>query len=193
LLVNGINSPILRSAIASPIAAATGHIVGGTANGMIFEGNSFWTAAENSLDGIGKSVAFGTALGVTTTIAVSYANGINPFNGNRNQLVYRAGEKAEEVIGGKCAVAGTAKHEYATELIKRYQSIYGDRGLETKFRFNNGIGNRGILDVYSPKNNIIYDWKFGYSNTTILQLLNTPQMIKYYNNFNSPTITIFKY
>ena len=80
-LVNGVNSPILRSAVVSPLAAGAGHIAGGTTANLII-GQSFGDAFSNSLSGIGKSMIVGGALGVVSTIGISYASGINPWNGN---------------------------------------------------------------------------------------------------------------
>jgi hypothetical protein len=80
MLVNGINSPILRSAIVSPLAAGAGHIAGGTTAGLL-QGQSFNTAFENSFKGIGNSMLMGAALGVTTTVGMSFAKGVNPITG----------------------------------------------------------------------------------------------------------------
>jgi RHS repeat-associated protein len=80
MLVNGINSPIARSAIVSPLAAGAGHIAGGTTAGML-RGQSFDAAFKNSFDGIGKSMLIGTAVGISTTVGMSYAKGMNPLNG----------------------------------------------------------------------------------------------------------------
>jgi hypothetical protein len=80
ILVNNVNSPILRSAVVSPIAAGAGHVAGGTTAGLL-QGQSFGEALENSFEGVWGSMAMGLAIGVTTTIAVSYANGINPVTG----------------------------------------------------------------------------------------------------------------
>ena len=79
-VVNGINSPILRSAVVSPIAAGAGHIAGGT-TANLFGGQSLNEAFLNSFKGIGQSMLINGAIGVGTTIAVSYASGINPLNG----------------------------------------------------------------------------------------------------------------
>ena len=81
-LVNGVNSPLLRSAIVSPIAAGAGHIAGGTTANLL-AGQNLSDAFANSFDGIGQSLALGTALGMTSTIATSYASGINPLTGER--------------------------------------------------------------------------------------------------------------
>jgi hypothetical protein len=106
------------------------------------------------------------------------------------QLVQRAATKAEDAIGGTGRFAGTAKHNYATNLLERYQSIYGNRGLQFKVPFDNGPGNRGVLDVLDNTNGIIYDWKFGYPGMTPGQLNMTQQMLKYQRNFGLPTQVI---
>jgi RHS repeat-associated protein len=80
ILVNGVNSPVLRSAIVSPLASGAGHVAGGTTVGL-FQGQNLGEAFVNSFDGIGKSMAIGGAIGVASTIGVSYANGINPWTG----------------------------------------------------------------------------------------------------------------
>jgi RHS repeat-associated protein len=102
-------------------------------------------------------------------------------------LVQKSATKAEAAIGGTGRFAGTAKHTYATELLKRYQRRYGDRGLRFGVSFNNGPGNIGRVDVLDRTNSIIYDWKFGYPGMTPAQLNNTPQMLKYQRNFGLPT------
>jgi guanyl-specific ribonuclease Sa len=49
-------------------------------------GQNFGEAFINSFDGIGKSMAIGGAIGVATTIGMSYANGINPWTGKELQV-----------------------------------------------------------------------------------------------------------
>ncbi|MDR7212729.1 hypothetical protein [Flavobacterium piscis] len=106
------------------------------------------------------------------------------------ELVQKAATFAERAIGGTGRFAGTAKHNYATNLLERYQSIYGNKGLQFKVPFNNGPGNRGFLDVLDNTNGIIYDWKFGYPGMTPAQLNMTPQMLKYKRNFRLTTQVI---
>lgn len=96
------------------------------------------------------------------------------------QLVQKAATLAEKAIGGKGPVSGTAKHKYASRLLERYQAIYGDRGLATNVRFNNGVGNRGVLDVLDSANGIIYDFKFGKA------VMRSAQYNKYFTNFGLP-------
>ena len=81
LLVNIFSSPVLRSAIVSPLAAGAGHVAGGT-TANLFMGQSLDDAFTNSFGGIGSSLAIGGAIGIASTIGVSYASGINPWNGN---------------------------------------------------------------------------------------------------------------
>jgi len=80
--INGfsVKSPLLQSAILSPVSAGAGHIAGGT-TANLFAGQSFNEAFNNSFKGLGKSMAFGGALGVSTTAGVCFAKGINPLNG----------------------------------------------------------------------------------------------------------------
>ncbi|WP_165798557.1 DUF4225 domain-containing protein [Chitinophaga costaii] len=96
------------------------------------------------------------------------------------QLVQKSATLAERAIGGTGGVAGTAKHQYASKLLNRYQSIYGNRGLETGLYFNKGVGNRGFLDVIDYTNGIIYDFKFGKA------VMSPAQYNKYFNNFGLP-------
>lgn len=74
---------------------------------------------------------------------------------------------------------GTKKHQYAKELLERYQHKYGDRGLrlEEPIRLDNGQYIRP--DVVDYKNNIIYDYKFGFPNRTPEQLNMSFQMQRY--------------
>ena len=80
MLVNNANSPILRAAVASPLASGAGHIAGGTTVGLL-QGKSFDEAFANSFDGIGKSMLIGGGIGVATTVGGCFWRGINPLNG----------------------------------------------------------------------------------------------------------------
>ena len=74
------------------------------------------------------------------------------------QLVQKSGQKAFMAIEGKGPQVGIARHKYASNLLKRYQGIYGDRGLKPGYRSKD---NKAILDVMDDNNLMIYDWKFG--------------------------------
>lgn len=106
------------------------------------------------------------------------------------QLVTRAGEIAERSVGGTGRLAGTAKHKYATDLLKRYEDIFGSRGFEYGKQFNFGPGDRGVFDVFKRSSTTIFDWKFGYPGKTIPQFMQTPQMLKYQRNFPNYIIEI---
>lgn len=77
---------------------------------------------------------------------------------SNSELVIKAGQKAYNKIPGKGPIVGTARHQYATKLLQRYQKIYGDKSMRFKVRSEDG---KAILDVLDKKNKIIYDWKFG--------------------------------
>jgi hypothetical protein len=79
-LVNNVSSPLLRSAVVSPLAAGAGHVAAGTALG-IMNGQNVSDAFSNSFKGIGTSMAVGGALGVASTVATCYVNGVNPLTG----------------------------------------------------------------------------------------------------------------
>ena len=66
--------------VVSPISAGAGHIAGGTVAGL-FQGQNFDDALSNSFEGLWQSMAFGTAIGVSTTLGVSYAQGVSPWTG----------------------------------------------------------------------------------------------------------------
>ncbi len=62
------------------------------------------------------------------------------------QLLTRVAQKAETAIGGTGRFAGTEKHAYANNLLNRYQSIYGNRGLQSNQYLNGPVG-KGFIDV----------------------------------------------
>jgi hypothetical protein len=95
------------------------------------------------------------------------------------ELVSQAAIRAEGAIGGTGRFAGTTKHTYATTLLKRYQDIYGNRGLVVNKYFNGKFG-RGFLDVHDVTNGIIYDFKFGQP------FMKASQFSKYSNTFGQP-------
>jgi len=106
------------------------------------------------------------------------------------QLVTRAAQKAETANGGTERFAGTAKHTYANNLLSRYQSIYGNRGLEFNQYFNNntliGLDNRGFLDGVNRQTMTIYDYKFGNA------VMSNSQFLKYSRNFEGYSIQIIR-
>lgn len=101
------------------------------------------------------------------------------------QLLTRAAQKAETAIGGTGRFAGTAKHTYANSLLSRYQSIYGNRGLQFNQYFNGPAG-RGFLDVVNHRTMTIYDYKFGSA------VMGNSQFLKYSNSFPGYSIQIIR-
>jgi RHS repeat-associated protein len=101
------------------------------------------------------------------------------------RLVTRAAQKAETAIGGIGRFAGSAKHTYANNLLSRYQSIYGNRGLQFNQYFNGPAG-RGFLDVVNHQTMTIYDYKFGSA------VMGNSQFQKYSNSFPGYSIQIIK-
>ncbi|MGX5687417.1 DUF6443 domain-containing protein [Arcticibacter tournemirensis] len=101
------------------------------------------------------------------------------------QLVTRAAQKAETAIGGTGRFAGTAKHTYANNLLSRYQSIYGNSGLQFNQYFNGPAG-RGFLDVVNHRTMTIYDYKFGSA------VMGNSQFLKYSNSFPGYGIQIIR-
>ncbi|MEZ4912416.1 MAG: hypothetical protein R2774_16320, partial [Saprospiraceae bacterium] len=116
---------------------------------------------------------------------------IKSFLGTRGvmtelQLVTRATQKAETAIGGSGGVAGTLKHTYAKKLLSRYQSRFGGNLSLGSNYFNNGISNRGFLDVVNHSTKTIYDFKFGGA------VMNNAQFLKYSRNFEGYSIHIIR-
>ncbi len=146
-----LNHPVTKTAIHGLVFVATGGI----------EGTASLYTAGRSLLTRGAGLAAKPAL-------------------TNAELVQSVATRAENAIGGTGRFAGTAKHTYATNLLERYQSIYGSRGLEVNKFFNNGVGNRGFLDVLDNANGIIYDFKFGNA------VMSRAQYTKYWNNFGLP-------
>ncbi|WP_111959597.1 RHS repeat-associated core domain-containing protein [Chryseobacterium lathyri] len=105
---------------------------------------------------------------------------------SNEQIVSQAAVRAENAIGGTGRFAGTSKHTYATTFIKKYQGMYGNRGMEVNKYFNRAFG-KGYLDVHDTSNGVIYDFKFGKP------VMGTSQFNKYYNTFQQPIRIVDQY
>ncbi|MCI9843341.1 RHS repeat-associated core domain-containing protein [Flavobacterium pectinovorum] len=148
----------------------------------------------NELSGFEANMKIVSAVPMTKVASIATNSGIKGISMmssralTNGQLVESAAIRAERAIGGVGGVAGTAKHQYASTLLNRYQRIYGNRGLETGLSFNNnlrlGAGNRGFLDVIDHTNGVIYDFKFGKA------FMSRAQYNKYFNNFGLPIYII---
>ena len=187
-------------------AASTGFIPGatiGTAGGAtsgfvlntgnsLMDGERFGGALQSGLMGGLTGGIFGGLTGGLIGGAQALQHGRDFWTGKITNctLVQRAATVAESNVGGKGAVAGTKKHEYATKMLRKYQKIHEKRQLyfkEYKVDVNN---KKHILDVLDKKNKIIYDWKFGYPNRTPSQLNLTPQMENYRKLWGYPSEVI---
>ena len=107
----------------------------------------------------GDKLNFSLSLAAVIPVAGNFATGTRILGKLSNrELVYAAGLRAFKNIPGKGHAVGSMRHTYATNFLKHYQGIYGDRGL---IMGKASRGRKAILDVIDINNNIIYDWKFG--------------------------------
>ncbi|MGW0131588.1 polymorphic toxin-type HINT domain-containing protein [Streptomyces sp. NPDC003299] len=96
-------------------------------------------------------------------VACSCSGSTNPTT---PALIQAIATRAQMRLGGRGAVSGTAKHAYADVLLRRYQGIYGNRGLITEQSYLRGVqvprGTKGSArpDVFDPTSGIVYDYKF---------------------------------
>lgn len=104
------------------------------------------------------------------------------------QLVQRAATFADDFVPftKNAGVTGTLKHQAANRYLHLYQLRNGSRGLQTNFYFNNGVGNRGFLDVVNHSSKTVWDFKFG--NAT----WGPGQLLKYQRNFPGYNISIMR-
>lgn len=197
--VAGVTGATLASASTGFVSGAAVGAAGGATSGFILntsnsliEGERFGGALQSGLmGGLSGGILGGLAGGLAGGVRAAQ-NGRDFWTGKytNRTLVQKAATIAEKNIGGKSAVDGTKKHEYATKMLRKYQKINGDRGLDFKVTDYDANGKKMILDVLDRKNSIIYDWKFGYPNKTPDQLNFAPQMQKYRDFFGLPSEVI---
>ncbi|WP_255493687.1 RHS repeat domain-containing protein [Capnocytophaga sp. oral taxon 902] len=163
-----VSSPVLRNVLISGTSnAASGFVVSGGAS-YIMNGDVD-QAFKDGLRGSGYGLTLGTISGFVQGFQYAREKGVNPWNGiiYEEKLMQRSAIFADDFVPftKNDGVTGTLKHQAASTLLKRYQNIYGDRGLRFGEYFNNnkilGLGNRGFLDVVNHKTMNIYDFKFG--------------------------------
>ena len=134
--INGINSPLLRSAVTSPLAAGVGHIAGGTTLGLL-GGKSLNDSFYDSFSGIGESMGLGLTIGVSITAGTCLMNGIDPFTGKR--------------------LKGYELHHFATNKNKTYtpqmKSIADKYGLDL-----DGDWNKCLLKHKGRHPNLYHEW-----------------------------------
>ena len=196
----GVTAAGLASATTGFTAGATVGVANGATSGFLLntsnsllEGNSLGKSLENGVSGgVFGGVVGGLTGGVMGGIkAVNESRGFWNGKYSNRTLVQKAATKAENYVGGKGAVAGTKKHEYATKLLDKYEGIYRDKRelIFKDFKYDTNH-RKYILDVLDTKNGIIYDWKFGYPLKTPTQLNMTPQMQNYRKLWGLPSEVI---
>jgi RHS repeat-associated protein len=100
------------------------------------------------------------------------------------ELVQSIATRAERYVGGKGRIPGIKKHLYAKRLLRRYQHIYGDRGLRPEIswyrRSNKRYGYSGSvrLDVLDKRHRVIYEYKF----TSAPPSLRPSQILRMFNH-----------
>lgn len=158
----------------------------------LYEGARIGGALESGLMGAVMGGATGGLVGGISGGISASMQGRNFWTGAKpeltnHELIQQAADMAYKEVPGSGPVVGTKRHEYATQYLRDYQELYGDRGLEFNVYFKNKhTYEQGFVDVLDTKEHIIYDFKFGYPNKTPEMLNNTPQMQKYRNHFGWP-------
>ena len=143
----------------------------------------------NELSGFESNMKIVSAIPMTKVASMatnSSIKGISLISSKvltNGQLIESAAMRAESAIGGTGRFAGSAKHTYAINLLKRYESRFGSRGLQYNYYFN-GKSGRGFLDVYDEASGMIYDFKFGKA------FMNKAQYQKYSTSFPGSKIYI---
>lgn len=142
LSINGtvVNSPIIKSGVGSLLTSSVGHITGVTVYGLC-SGQSILEAFKNSFKGIGKSVALGIGISVSTTVAFSLANNINPING---ETLNKSGSYS--VYEGRDPMTGDIKY---VGITKR------DPHIRWQEHYNSGT-ERASLDYHLVKDGLSY-------------------------------------
>jgi RHS repeat-associated protein len=139
-------------------------------NAGIYAYRGEYALAAMSTVGAVPLVGDALAAGAKGARALHAANTVGRTNA---ELVQEVATRAEAwgarqglPAAGSGPVQGTLKHGYAKQLLDRYQSMYGDRGLKTEVSFKNGqrvsYGTKGSvrLDVHEPSTGTVWDYKF---------------------------------
>ncbi len=189
---------VLGGPMMGAVAGTTGFVNGMITSATFGASSGFILGTGNSLiqgEGFGNSLVNGLTQGaidgLINGVAGGIGGGVKAINRGRNfwtgkysnrMLIQRAATNAEKHIGGKGHAAGSRKHKYATDVLKRYQTMIDDRELQfgiTSTKLREYQGRKLILDVLDRKYKMIYDWKFGYPGKTPFQLNQSKQMQRY--------------
>lgn len=164
-------------------------IVGGAIEGLLSEPGT--TVEESIRDGAiagaidGAIGAFGSAYRSVGKAADTVADLSRPVRSNAElvqEVANRAGTRAERFGNNLSPAAlGTKQHRYASNLLERYQTRYGDRGLMSEVSFLNGdkvvYGTPGSIriDVLDITSDTAFDFKFGASGLSPTRVANIRQ------------------
>ena len=194
----GITSAQWAAGMTGFVNGAQVGLASGMASGFIqntgnslLEGADFGGALESGIMGAIMGGASGGLMGGISGGISARIQGKDFWTGaekaiSNRDLIQQAADMAYKEIPGEGPVVGTKRHEFATKYLEEYQDIHGDRGLEFKVRFHDEqINKTGIIDIVDYKNQIIYDFKFGYPNKSPEMLNNTIQMQWYRKNMNN--------
>lgn len=177
-------------------AGATVGAAGGAASGFVLNTSNSLIEGERFGGALKYGLMGGLTGGLVGGLTGGLVGGIQATQHGRDfwtgkytnkTLVQKAADIAEKNVGGTGRFTGTEKHEYATDLLEKYQNINGDQKLDFKVSKFDINGKKRILDVLDNKNGKIYDWKFGYPNKTPEILNLTPQMKTYRDIWKLPS------
>ena len=104
-VVNGLDNPIARVAVVSPLAAGAGHIAGGTAMG-IANGQSLGDAFTGSFRGIGSDMALGTAMGVASAMGMQHIQKLNQSSAKNKISPHQKGREGVQMAIDEIAAEG---------------------------------------------------------------------------------------
>ena len=191
----GINATgFIQGALTGAVNGATSGFISETSNSLIV-GSSLGSALSNGFFASANDAVFGGLMGGTIGGIKAIRHERNFWTGKMSNrtLVQNVANIAEKNIAESGHVGGTKKHKYAGDMIKRYEKLNKKNigvlnlKIEEGTKFGDKIYKPDVIDL---KNNIIYDWKFGYPNKTPAQLNLTPQMMNYRREFKMPTVII---
>ena len=159
------NSPMATSVVNSGASAFFGHVAGGTAGGMIFEGKSFGDSFAASFAGVHKSVLWCIGIGAAATYGSSYAEGINPWTGKplgKGDYVVYVGisedgdikyvgitKRAPEKRWNEHLTSGTNRADLDYHVVGYGYSKMGARIIEQSL-----INTYGLKNLYNIRNSI---------------------------------------
>ena len=147
-------------------------MAGGTTAGVL-EGQSLGTAFNNSLNGLGGSMAMGGAIGIASTIGVSYANKVNPWTGkdlNLNSDKISLGTRnplnSESNSYNGRTVTNPAGDQVTLDIPSDYIMRSADNGNGVVYQAPGSTGNANMIRImgptdYAPNGYTVFYNKYG--------------------------------